>query len=108
MTDTWPVVRSTHPLIIRRDADVYRLAAIVLSALDRAGVIGQRIDRIVVYGQRVILFELPGLDQTHVTDAIAQRLSDRLAPQRVRLKSRPIGCALFIELTSNTFQEKRS
>ena len=99
---------TTESLIAQRAADVYRLAALVLSTLDRAGVIGQRIDRMVVYGQRVILFELPGLDQTHVTDAIAQRLSDRLAPQRVRLKSRPIGCALFIELTSNTFQEKRS
>ena len=106
MTDTWPAVRSTHPLIIRRVADVYRLAAIVLSMLDRAGLIGLRIDRVVVYGQRVILFELPGLDHTRVTAAITQHLIDRLAPHRVRLRPRPMGCALFIELTSNTFQEK--
>ena len=95
----------TESLIVQRAADVYRLAALVLSTLDRAGVIGQRIDRVVVYGQRVILFELPGLDHTLVTDAIAQHLIDRLAPHRVRLQPRPIGCALFIELISNTSQE---
>ncbi len=95
----------TTALTIRRDADVYRLAAIVLSTLDRAGVIGQRIDRMVVYGQRVIVFELPGLDHTHVTDAIAQHLCDRLAPQRLRLRPRPRGCVIFIELTSNISQE---
>ena len=95
----------TESLIVQRAADVYRLAALVLSTLDRAGVIGQRIDRVVVYGQRVILFELPGLDHTLITEAIAQHLIDRLAPHRVRLQPRSIGCAIFIELTSNISQE---
>lgn len=108
MTDERPVVHATHPLIIRRDADVYRLAAIVLSTLDRAGVIGLRIDRVVVYGQRVILFELPLLDRTFITEAITQHLIDRLAPHRVRLRPRPSGCAIFIELTTNISQETES
>ncbi len=90
-------------ITIRRDTDVYRLAAIVLSTLDRAGVIGQRIDRIVVYSRRVVVFDMLHLSYSQALGLINQHgLLHRLTrlSGAVRIMIRPCvqGCALIFDL----------
>ena len=63
------VVHQPAALTIHRDADVYHIAALILSTLDRLGMHDQVFSRIVVYSQRVIVFDLPWL-----TDAQASQL----------------------------------
>ena len=90
-------------LTIRRDTDVYRLAAIVLSTLDRAGVIGQRIDRIVVYSRRVVVFDTLHLSYAQALDLINQhRLLHRLTrlsgAARIMIRPCAQGCAFIFDL----------
>lgn len=90
-------------ITIRRDTDVYRLAAIVLSTLDRAGVIDQRIDRIVVYSRRVVVFDLLQLSYPLVLDQINQhgllhRLTRLSGAARIMIRPNVPGCAFIFEL----------
>ncbi len=90
-------------ITIRRDTDVYRLAAIVLSTLDRAGVIEQRIDRIVVYSRRVVVFDLLQLSYPLVLDLINQhgllhRLTRLSGAARILIRPCAQGCAFIFDL----------
>ena len=94
-------------LTIRRDTDVYRLAAIVLSTLDRAGVIGQRIDRIVVYSRRVVVFDMLHLSYAQALDLINQhgllhRLTRLSGASRIVLRPHSTGCAFLFDLNPST------
>ena len=55
------VVHQPAAITVHRDADLYRLGALILSTLDRLGVPHQEFSRIVVYSRRVIVFDLPWL-----------------------------------------------
>ena len=98
-------------LTIRRDTDVYRLAAIVLSTLDRAGVLDQRIDQMVVYGRRVVVFDLLRLSYPRVLDLINQhgllhRLTRLSGAARIVLRPNGQGCTVIFDLgISETSQE---
>ena len=90
-------------ITIRRDTDVYRLAALVLSTLDRAGVIEQRIDRIVVYSRRVVVFDLLQLSYPLVLDLINQhgllhRLTRLSGAARIMIRPNAPGCAFIFDL----------
>ena len=98
---------TTTALTIRRDADVYRLAAIVLSTLDRAGVIGQRIDRMVVYGRRAVVFYILNLSYSIALDLIAyhhllHRLTRLSGASRIVLRPHSTGCAFLFDLNPST------
>lgn len=98
------VANSTSVVIaLRRDTDVYRLAAIVLSTLDRAGLIGQRIDRMVVYSRRVVVFDLLQLSYPFVLDLINQhgllhRLTRLSGAARIVLRPNGQGCTVIFDL----------
>ena len=97
-------------ITIRRDTDVYRLAAIVLSTLDRASVFEQRIDRIVVYSRRVVVFDLLQLSYPLVLDQINQhgllhRLTRLSGAARILIRPNVQGCALIFDL--GTIEESR-
>ena len=93
-------------ITIRRDTDVYRLAAIVLSTLDRAGVINQRIDRIVIYSRRVVVFDMLHLSYAQALDLINQhRLLHRLTrlsgAARIMIRPNVPGCAFIFDLDAS-------
>ena len=94
---------TTAAITIRRDTDVYRLAAIVLSTLDRAGVIEQQIDRIVVYSRRVVVFDILRLSYAQALDLINQhgllhRLTRLSGAARILIRPNVPGCAFIFDL----------
>ena len=97
------VVQQSAALTIHRDADVYHIAALILSTLDRLGMPDQVFSRIVVYSQRVIVFDLPWLTDAQADRLIrhgqpGRRLAHRFSLHRVTLHRRAQGCALIIDL----------
>ena len=99
------VVHQPAALTVRRDADLYRLGALILSTLDRLGVPNQVFSRIVVYSQRVIVLDLPWLTEAQAARLIkhgqpGKRLAHRFSLHRVTLHRRAQGCALIIDLLS--------
>ena len=94
-------VRKPSAITIHRDADLYRLGALILSTLDRLGVPDQQFSRIVVYSQRLVVFDLPWLTPTRARDLLAQRLTPRIAPYSVVWQRRGQGCAIIIDLHPN-------
>ena len=97
------VVHQPAALTIHRDADVYHIAALILSTLDRLGMHDQVFSRIVVYSQRVIVFDLPWLTDAQATQLVRQsqpgvRLTRRIAPRIIVVRGRAQGCTLIIDL----------
>ena len=97
------VVHQPVAITIHHDADLYRLGALILSTLDRLGMPDQVFSRIVVYSQRVIVFDLPWLTDTQASQLIkhsqpGRRLAHRFSLHRVTLHRRAQGCALIIDL----------
>ena len=106
MVDNALTVRKSAAITLQRDADIYRLGALVLSTLDRLGVTDQEFSRIVVYSQRVVVFELPWLTCEQANDLVehhgfGQRLTQLIAPRLIGLQRRAQGCAIVIDLHSN-------
>ena len=97
------VVHQPAAITIHRDADVYHIAALILSTLDRLGMPNQVFSRIVVYSQRVIVFDLPWLTEAQIIQLVRQsqpgvRLTRRIAPRIIVVRPRAQGCALIIDL----------
>jgi hypothetical protein len=92
------VVHQPAVIAVHRDADLYRLAALVLRRLDRAGVT-TRLTRIVLYDHRVVAYHLP----LAYRDACGYQLAEYLKA-RTGLSARLIptskGCTLLIDLAS--------
>ena len=96
------VVQQPTALTVDRDADVYHIAALILSTLDRLGMPDQVFSRIVVYSQRVIVFELPWLTDAQANKLIRYGQPGRRLAHRFSLHRRAQGCALIIDLFSTT------
>jgi hypothetical protein len=97
------IARPSYAVTVLRDADVQRIGAIILSTLDRLGVPGQEFSRIVVYGRRVIAFDLPLLAHDDAEElvtyyALGQRLTQLINPGRFALHKMSSGCALIVDL----------
>jgi hypothetical protein len=97
------VVHQPTAISVHRDADVYHIAALILSTLDRLGMSDQVFSRIVVYSQRVIVFELPWLTEAQATQLVGhgqpgRRLAHRFSLHSVTLHRRAQGCALIVDL----------
>jgi hypothetical protein len=97
------VVHQPAALTVHRDADLYRLGALILSTLDRLGMPDQVFSRIVVYSQRVIVFDLPWLTDAQASQLIkygqpGRRLAHRFSLHSVTLYRRAQGCALIIDI----------
>ena len=97
------VVHQPAAMTVHRDADLYRLGALILSTLDRLGMPNQVFSRIVVYSQRVIVFDLPWLTDAQANQLIkygqpGRRLAHRFSLHSVTLHRRAQGCALIIDL----------
>ena len=97
------VIRQNTALTIRRDADVYRLAALVLSTLDRIDVTRHEISRIRVIGQRVVIFDLPYF----VYDLTSHQrlgviLTHLIVPQVIAVRPAATGSLLIIDLAVAT------
>jgi hypothetical protein len=107
MADRALAVRKPAAITLQRDADIYRLGALVLSTLDRLDVPDQEFSRIVVYSQQVVVFELPWLTCEQADDLIehhsfGQRLTQLIAPRLIGLQRRAQGCAIVIDLNSHS------
>lgn len=91
-------IRRPTAITVQRDDDLYRLGALILRLLDRAGMI-TRITRIVLYDHRVVAYHLPrpyrDVHSYGLADFIKARtgLSARLIPTSK-------GCTLVIDLAS--------
>jgi hypothetical protein len=93
---SYAVVRLTN-------ARVQRVGGLLLSTLDRLGVEAQQVSRIVVYGRRLIVFDLPFLDYDAANELVEQqhlglRLTHLLTPHLVALRRRTQGCMIIIDL----------
>ena len=92
------VVHQSAALTVHRDADLYRLGALVLRRLDRAGVTTCT-TRIVLYDHRVVAYHLP----LAYRDACRYQLAEYLKA-RTSLSARLIptskGCTPLIDLAS--------
>jgi hypothetical protein len=109
-TDRSLSTRQGHSLTVLREADVQHVGALILSTLDRLGVINQDFSRIMVYGRRVIVFELPRLAYADARDLIVHQafgrrlthlLTSRVVPQAgagVALRRLTQGCAVIVDL----------
>jgi hypothetical protein len=97
------IVRPSYAVAVLRDADVQRVGAIILSTLDRIGVTNQEFGRIVVYGRRVIVFDLPWLSYARaeklvMQSALSERLTHQIDPGVIALRQKSNGCAIVIDL----------
>ena len=92
------VVHQPSAITIHRDADLYRLAALMLRRLDRAGAI-TRISRIVLYDQRVVAYHLPRPYRDTCGYQLAEYLKARTGLS-ARLIPTSKGCTLLIDLAS--------
>lgn len=103
MGDRSLATQPSHAIAGLTDAQVQRVGGLILSTLDRLGVEAQQVSRIIVYGRRVVVFDLPFLDCNAANELLdRQRLGERLtrlvAPRLVVLRRRPQGCAIIIDL----------
>ena len=92
------VVQQPAAITIHRDADLYRLGALLLRRLDRAGMI-TRITRIVLYDQRVVAYHFP----LAYGDACGYQLANFIKAHTglsARLLPTSKGCTLLIDLAS--------
>jgi hypothetical protein len=92
------VVHQSTAITVHRDADLYRLGALLLRRLDRCGV-NTRLTRIVVYGQRIVAYHLPLLYRDVHGYGLAEYLKARTG-RSVRLIPTSKGCTLLIDLAS--------
>lgn len=87
-------------LTVQRDADVYRLASIVLSVLDRLSHEDtHEISRIRVIGRRVVVFDLPFL----IYDPIVHRrlgamLTSLVIPRVIAIRHASTGSLIIFDL----------
>jgi len=94
------------PVVLHRDADVYRLAARVLSTLDRLlPYTVLQISRICVIGRRVVVLHLPLLDYDRAADlvqfeALGLRLTHSIGPNLIALRQADVGCRLIFDLAA--------
>ena len=93
----------SYAVVSLTDAWVQRVGGLILSTLDRLGVEAQQVSRIVVYGRRLMVFDLPFLDYDAANELVEQqhlglRLTHLLAPRLVALRRRVQGCVIIIDL----------
>lgn len=106
--DTHSLMIASHagPVVLHRDADVYRLAARVLSTLDRLlpDTVLQ-ISRICVIGRRVVMLNLPLLDYDRAAylvefEGLGLRLTHSIGPNLIALRQADVGCRLIFDLAA--------
>ncbi len=90
------VQRPPQGITVARDADVYRLGALVLVWLDRAGLI-TRVTRLVLYRQRVLTLHLPLSYDLVAASGLEHHLTQRTG-LTARLVTAALGCVLIIDL----------
>lgn len=96
-------------LVIQGDADVYRLAALVLSTLDRLDTTrAHEISRIRVIGRRVVIFDLPFLvyhadgRDLAVQSQLGETLTRLAVPLLIAVRPATAGSLLIFELAAAT------
>lgn len=90
-------------LTVRSDADVYRLAALVLSTLDRLGCADtHEISRIRVIGRRVVIFDLPFLSYYDAATQVqlGAILTHLAVPQLIAVRPAPTGSLVIVDLVA--------
>ena len=96
------VIQNTA-LTVRRDADVYRLAAIILAALDRLSHADtHEISRIRVIGRRVVIFDLPFLSYYDAATQVrlGAILTRLVIPQLIAVRPAPTGSLVIVDLVA--------